>query len=485
MSGTESPLLTTAQATDVLTAVANRLSIVLTSSSRLSPGDLANAALVPGSPELDVSELASGVINVAFLAKNVLFKTATPIDVPDTGTLAGDAVAIATDPAAGGTPFPAPLGTVTTSPNPITKNVPGDLGQVFGTLSLPKLTVKVDIAWTVARQNDPRDPTAGKTVLAEGHDFVALGGIASPTVSLAIPPPFSELRIDTLRTPQPDRVCLSASITLTFGAVADPPPNTTNFVLTKTFTLGPVDIILLPVLIPTVVALFAEPNFGVTNDGTVLIWVPEHSPLTSARALFDQLRRVEKVLDALRGVGGMAAWLLGLDELLDALPDQPRIRFKATNAISKLDDVEIKAGVFFGLGSTTFDDAVESLIVFGLPGTVVHFFNDTNFKTKPATNQGMYTIRLDSKTEPPRTVPRNAIAMTDFEPDTTDNDHDWEDSLSSVKFDDAWLRLIGDECRPAGRRSAGGNVRDHHRPGRSRARAPPSAPPPHPVGRCT
>ncbi|MBV8758864.1 MAG: hypothetical protein JO257_16365 [Deltaproteobacteria bacterium] len=462
MSGTATSALTPAQASAVLEAIKANLSIVLTSGSRLVPGQLASATLLPATPEIDASELANGVLNLAFVAKNVLFKDPKPVAVPDAGDLTGDdlapTVANPGDPPTevlGGLPFPAPVGLTTTPSTATATNVPGDLGQVFGSIALPRLRVSVSVTWRLTRQKNPKSRWGERTPQVEGKDFIAMNGLSSPTVSLAIPPPFEELRLDTIASPQPDRACLFADVTLALGGSDD---GTSEHVPVKLgpFTLGPLEILLLPVLMPTVVAMFSEPNFGATNTGTVLVMVPEHSPLSSARALFDHLRRVESALDAVRGIGGVAAWLLGIDELLDAIPDQPRVRFKATNQIPRLGDVVIKPGVVFSLGETTFDDQTHSIAVLGLPGTQVNFFNDTDFKH---TDQGMYVVGIgaapfvairdledgDSKSEPPRTMPPGVIAT--FEPDTTDDDHDWEDSLSSVQFDPDWLSFVAEQAK--------------------------------------
>lgn len=459
MSGTATAKLAEDQAKAVLAAVQSSMSLVLTSAARVNPGQTISAALIPTAPQIDASELANGIINVAFTAKNVLFKTADPISIPTYGDLRGDADApnTAAGSVLGGVPFPAPLGTVSTPPNPTNTNVPGDLGQVFGIVAVPKLKVKVDIHWRLTKQIDPHDPSKGAQTLDEGHDFVATNGVSSPTLSVVIPPTFSELRFDTLTSPQPDRVCLFADITLTldFSDPKDKGP------ATSTFSLGPVEILLLPVLIPTVVAIFSEPNFGVTNTGTVLVIVPEHSPISSVRALIDQLRRVESALDGVRSIASVAAWLLGIDELVNAIPDQPRVRFKAANLIRKFSDIEVKPGVIFNIGSTNFDDQAQSLMVFGLPGTKVWFYNDTYLRIPPATNQGHYAIDLvatpfvairdledgDASSEPPHTMPPNSSTLPiifSWAPDKSDSDKDWEQSMSSFKFDDEWLAIVED-----------------------------------------
>lgn len=445
MSGTATSDLTTTQATAVLNAVKGALQVVLTSTGRVEPGKTITAALVPAAPEIDASELANGALNLALTTKDVLYNNASVQSVPGSGDLGGSALAGSSG-VASGQVFPPPIGTVGGAISSAT-NIPGLLTQLFGTVALPRLKVRLNVHWVLRKQIDPRDPSKGAVTLREGNDFVALSGLDSPNVSVIVPPTFTELTLKTLERPQVDRVCLTAQVTLQLGATTLPQ-----------FDVGPVEILLFPALIPTVVALFDEPNFGVTSEGTVLIVVPKHSPITSARQLFRRLRQIESALDGLRGTVGIAAWLLGIDELLDAIPEEPRLRFKAADEINKFGDIEVKPGPFFGLlPGKNFDDEAHSLIVLGVPGVKVHFFNDTNFKHLPGSDQGKYVITLnttpfiairdmadgDSRIEPPLTMPPGSI--TDFEPDTTDDDHDWEDSLSSTKFDEDWLRLVAAE----------------------------------------
>ena len=442
MSGTTTQALTggaSGQAQAVLAQVQASLRSILTSSSRVLPGQAITAAVVPLSPIIDVSDLANGVIDVALGAKDVVFKDASVLPVPLQGNLGGTSVATALASTSGGEPFPPPVGPTLPVLNPlgtpVTTNVTGTLSQLFGTFALPSLKIGATIDWTVRRQIDPTDPSKGAQTLAEGQDFVATSGLASPSISLVLPPTFVEMRLDTLTDPQLDRACLIATVTLSLAGE------------TLKFSLPPLEILLLPLPIPTIVALFDQGNFNVSYGGSVLIMVPARSALSSAKALFTTLQRIEGVIDAIRGIAGIAGWLLGLDELIGALPDQTRIRFIAGDQVPKLSAVQIQPGPLWGLlPGRTFDDATRSLFVFGVPGTTVKFFNDVNFKT----DQGHYTVTLqlspfvaireladyfgnqDSRTVAPLTLPPNAI--TDWSPDNGDDDHDWQYSLSSVQF---------------------------------------------------
>lgn len=66
MSGVPSPPLSDAQADQVLAIVRQQLQLVLTSPTRIRPGQPLTAAVVPSSPAPDVSELRNGVPDLDF-----------------------------------------------------------------------------------------------------------------------------------------------------------------------------------------------------------------------------------------------------------------------------------------------------------------------------------------------------------------------------------------------------------------------------------
>lgn len=436
MSGTSSGLLSDAQANAVLSLVRQQLKVVLTSATHVQPGLPTTASVIPSTPVIDASELANGVLNLAWSAKDVLFNNPNPVTVPspseinDATGLDGDQLLTGLGGIAGKQPFPPPLLGGTVVPQ-----TAGLAAQLFGTISPPQLKVQIKLAWKLTKQDG--------TLLKEGEDFIASQGLSSPTVALTIVPPHRELRLDTLRNPGGSVVCLSVDVTLQLGATVFP-----------TFTLGPLPLLLLPLLIPTIVVLFSEPNFDMGHESAALILVPKHSPFSSAAPVFKTLRSVESVVSALRGVGGLAGFFLGLDELLGSVPDQPRFRFVAADQINRLGDVVIKEKPWYAVFSSdeTFDDAVQSLMVFGLPGTTVHFFNDTDCVI---TDQGGYDITLgpldffacirDLNTNndvAPVTYPEGSVSH--FDADSTGDDN-WNTDLSSVQFGQDLLDTAANE----------------------------------------
>jgi|GEM_PF-6320001 len=460
MSGVEAPPLSTDQATDVLNSIKSLLRVTLTSPTRTEPGQPVTASLVPASPEIDASDLAAGVLNLGLLTKNVVHTNKNILDVPDSGDLSGDHLA-STAALAGGQPFPLPVAIPSTTATVTQLNIPGLLGQIFGTVSIPRLKVQVEIRWILRDQQ-------GNELKDEEGAFVAPQGLTSPSVSLIIPPIFEEWRADTVKNPPTSVFCLSARLTLTLTSTTTLGP----------FEVGPVPVIVLPLLIPTVVVLCSEPNFGVntgqqlhggdvTDDhiqeednvglSSALIAVPEHSPFTSAAALFKALRKVESAVDALSGLADFLGFFLPLGDLL-SIPEQPRLRFSAADGIPKFSRIILKPKTFFFLtyDHDTFDDKVFSILVVGLPGTKVRFFSDTNFSK--TSDQGFYTLlvgpelfvavrTLDtSVNRPPVTFPPNqALDLDGVEgkPDTSDgNDGLWHTDMSSMAFDDDWLHEI-------------------------------------------
>ena len=442
MSGTLTTDLPVAQATAILQAVYNSLQIVLTSPARTKPGQLITASLVPASPLLDVSELANGILNLAVTSKDVLYKNANVIPVPAAaapGDFGGDLLA-GTVNAAGGQPFPPPLGALGGSTVATLTNIPGLLGQIFGTLAIPQLKVRIQIKWVV-RKN-------GK-ILDESTDFLALQGIRSPAVSLTLPPTIHEMRLDTITIPRLDVACLHAEVSLSLGSTSLP-----------TLVVPAAPILLLPLLLPSVVAIFSEPNFGVLKPTMTLVVVPRHSPLSSLKPLLDELNKIQNVISGLSSLAQFAGWLLGLSELTNALTDQPRVRFVSTDKIDSFDDVDIKPGPLFGLlGDDNFDDVAKSILMLGVEGTKAWFYNDDNQTT--GGDQGYYALEVqkdklyvmvrdlaqtDASSAPPDPHPPYPFSASDWHKDSYYYSPTWNGSMSSFQFDPPWLQAMADEA---------------------------------------
>lgn len=449
MSGIANTELASQQALRILNAVAARLRVVRTGPRHVQPGESLLAQLVPASLDLDVSDLADLAFDAAGIAKDMFLANKDPFPVPpaeslaDSGDFAGSEVVrdVPTQ-FAGGKPFVQPPLVSTVAP--ITSGpVPGLLGQLFGTVKLPDLRVSLEVKWILA--------DADGYPLEEGSDFVALDGLSSPSVALVVAPSLAEYRHDTLLKPGGTQYCLWLSVTLKLGAAQ---------VATM---IGPLPFVQLPLLVPTVVGLFSEDNFAVTSSSAALLVVPAHSPFVSLEPLLKMLETLDRSLDKLRGIGKLAGFLLGIGNVLGAIPQTPRLRLTATNRIDHLGAYVIKPRPWYDfLGSDdTFDDRVNSLFVLGAPGTRVHFFNDEKCEL---TAQGGFTIALNTVATLDGDLPDAFVAVPSFyvsndaapptmppgrssldRADTTGDGNQWDTDLTSLRFADTFINTVGGE----------------------------------------
>jgi hypothetical protein len=457
MSGIKSTGLQPAQAQQILNEVKNRLQISLQSPTRLLPGQPLIASIIPDAPTIDISELVNGVINLAWLEKDVLFKNLKAVDIPSLDTanaidLNGDHILTQLQSDASNVikqPFPLPpLSTTSVT------QVPGLAAQLAGTITLPRLSLTLKIEWIVEKNGVQQ---------TDGKDLVALNGLTNTSVSVLLPPIFRELRVDTLTNPGGEIFCLSAKVTLIIGSH------------TLSIKLGPTPVLQLPVLVPTIVALFSEPNFSVTDNSSAVILVPRHSLFSSAAPLFKELRKIESVLDSLQTLAGIAGFILGLREITSLL-DHPRLRFIASDGIPHLGEIILKRKPWYDVfgEDENFEDRTSSLFIFGIPGTQVGFYNFRTFNEDGAfyeiTLRNSVTVGTppydflslpdyfvairsfataaerdmdpNRNTSPPVTFPAGRITRQWDEPD---EENVWDDMIGSVRFIPDWLDKLKED----------------------------------------
>lgn len=443
-------------ATTIIDQLIARLRIILRSSPWIEPGQPVNLSLVPAAHEISVTDLVEGALNLAWTGKNVIHENPDLVMVHDATNFHGDELAKdrlrendSSSQVLGGIAFPAPSPLTTASTTPTTTNITGLFGQIFGSLDLREAKLKMEIKWTVHNQDGVE--------LAEGKELIGLSGLTSPDVSLLMLPPFGEARLDNLEKPAAEVRCIRAHATITLAGV------------TKTVPVGPVPVLALPLLLPTVVAIGRHPDFSNTasSAGATLVLVPKHSPFSSLEELNDEIGRVRSILSSLTRLAKIGTFLLGLRSLNFAL-NAPYIRFFARDRLDKFSEFEIGSRLPFGFFSIDFDDTASACMVFGLPLTKVQFFNDTKLRHLPGSKQGMFEITvgpqmfviirdLKAKDADGKPIPFPNLALadygipeadvlkviTDFEPDQIDND--FNDSMSSVSFDKDWLGAMAGE----------------------------------------
>jgi hypothetical protein len=400
MSGVSANTLPAAELQKILSAAMNRLHVRLTSSNVVAPGATITASIAGAGVEVDVTDLLDGVLNIDWQA----FTQAALGAITDSANSLR-ALITETDkalPTAG----PAPL------PNAITAATPaGLLGRLVGAVSLPRLRVRADIRWQVTDSQGNE--------LIEGEDFIAPNGLALPDVLIKIPPLFRELDafdypgssanlqpINPLATPSACTFRLQVRVVLSVGdvfidrvlsaapAFSDPslstPPTLRHPAdLVPDGTAPGIPLIVLPLPVPTLVALFSNAEFNPTDPSPakLLVVVPHGSPITSLEQLNRILRKIDQVVSDLRQLPFFAASLLGLDLVNDALSGQPGARLVSAQADNSYRDFTKVVyyseptrfwWIKIGTQDVTFNDEAMSMVLLGMPGTQVSFFNQAD-----------------------------------------------------------------------------------------------------------
>lgn len=420
MPSGDSALLDESAACDLLRRVVRGMRIGPQTSTVLQPGDEMLASVVPAAPELALDDLAVAGIELVWGTV-----TQTPPDELPLPSLGG--------------------GTSDLS----------DLQALGGRVAPPRLRVLVDVRWKLT-DKDGVDQ-------GEGHDVGMPAGSQATEIRLQIPPALRELTLEELENPVPTWFCLSAEVTLTIetgkldGNVGGPCAavndgalgSSTADRISLTRRLPGIPIAQLPVLIPTMVLVGTEPNFDLTTKSALLIVVPEDSPLTNAQAAFEEAKRLEKIVRSLRRLGGAASWLLGLEDVLAAIPEQPVVRFKVAkkhnghSGINNLGGIKLRPRPWYHFLNPhdSMHNCSESVAVVGPPGRRVRFYDAKNFKTM----HGAYTIQVDVEAQAvavipdlntpddvkPVTTPAGRVLDNGFEKSTEGT---WARALDSLEF---------------------------------------------------
>ncbi|MFA8330371.1 hypothetical protein [Burkholderia ubonensis] len=401
MSGVRTGKLPDDEIDKILNAALDRLHVQLTSPSKVQVGASVTAKIVGASAEIDVSDLLDGVLNIDWLA----FTSATLGDVSSTANSLETLTGVVGSTLAGASSAPA-TGSIKAAPT-------GILGQVLGSVSIPRLRVRAEIGWQLTDAQGNR--------LIEGEDFVAPNGLGLPEVLLHIPPIFQPLDSfdphdsHPIARPVACTFRLSAYVTLSvtdrqvsrrlrpLALVKSPLPGAAPRPLAHARDLVPsgnafgIPLLVMPLLVPTLLALFSNEGFNPVDPqpGRMLIVVPHGSPITSLEQLNGLLRKIDQEVSNLRQLPYVAASLLGIDLLGNALSSQPAARIVSATPVDE--GVEFPQGVRnfqdivyysqpsriwwirIGDENVTFNDVAQSAILIGMPGTRVVFFNDADY----------------------------------------------------------------------------------------------------------
>jgi hypothetical protein len=269
----------------------------------------------------------------------------------------------------------------------ITGNVGGHIkGRITGTINNLKGSVKAPqllpsapvpaVEWYIEDGNGKR--------LAENVDFVMLNstGLTNPAPSLAFLPVFAELSagVDLI-----SRRRIFCKVTVTVGSD------------TKDRLLGPVDIVLPKIQLPTVLVMTEHAVTGKGYPGAVLVAVPSQS-LLQLDQLIDKLQEVQVVLNRLQTVSQVIGFGETVEQInrITELIGNPSIRvprFVKADGVMDLWYVMRMPGGFLGFGYESWEDCISSLIMIGPPGRVARFYNAKNFWER----RGAFEIVLGRK----------------------------------------------------------------------------------------
>jgi len=243
--------------------------------------------------------------------------------------------------------------------------ITGTIKNLTGSVKAPKLLPSppvITVEWYIEDGNGKR--------LTVNTDFVMQGNttLTNAAASVMFLPVFAELSagVDLI-----SRRRIFCKVTVKVGS------DTTDRLL------GPVDILLPKVQLPTVLVMTEHAVSGAGFPGAVLVAVPSQS-LLALDQLTDKLREVKVVLDRIQNLAQLAGFgdtLAQIDQII-ALIGSPTSRiptFVKQDQVMDLWYVMREPGGFLGFGYKSWEDCISSLIMIGPPGRVARFYNAKNF----------------------------------------------------------------------------------------------------------
>lgn len=334
----------------------------------VQPGQPVRVRLSPSALDLHVTDLLPGELSLTWITKSVRFndhRTEPALAASPFNLAALDQPGVLE----GGMPARAPLAGNIVGTEGLS-GVPGQLAQLAGTVPISvEVPVDVHVEWAVHDE-------AGATVASGPATFSAPQGTVGPDVSFVFAPQTVELTADT---PTPTvRLFIRARVTLSAGATQHPP-----------FPLPDIPVVIPAIAIPTVVVFFVNSNFA-GSGGAAFIVVPDNSQLKNLEQLQTVLNTLQSTLAPLTSIARLAAFLLGIQELSNALSAQPHVQFRVTRdyRFNRFDKVRlIERDWAF---DTQAEDSLSSMIFIGPRLKVVECFNARNTND----DEGHFTLTI-------------------------------------------------------------------------------------------
>lgn len=282
----------------------------------VADGALIRAGLVPDVSTVDLKNFVSGGLSEPVLAPIRLAAAVKNVGFPTGAIVTGDP----TDPATRLDAAPLPDAEDLTASPPPTPDSPlqivqGLLAGLEGVIPVGMVVpdfvaVSATVCWRVVPGDcdlplgDGESPTGG--VLDGDRKCTAI--TTGSQVEIPVLPPIVPLKAGGAAA------CVylvSADVTLqAFG-------------VERSVQLGPIEVPVPGVAVPTVFVAFSERAFNTGKDGARLVVVPTDVPVQSLGVLIDTLNSVQSALGSLTGFVRIVGFLAGLGNVLNALRPSP------------------------------------------------------------------------------------------------------------------------------------------------------------------
>jgi hypothetical protein len=398
---------------EMLEALAQEMGLTNTGAGTLSPGARGTFEIKTPDTALSVVELLTHSLDLTWLDKKVRFTLPNPL--------------------------PPPLNTALSTPGNVIQQVlkipllqrvvdlvrPGTsglLGQVQGTWKMPvdkPVSVSFEVKWVVK--------DAAGTVMAEGNAYLAPDGLTSPHASFVFKPPVVS---DEDGAFAPVRYDINASVKLSGGGLS-----------TGWIDLPSVPILVAPLRVPTVLALFVNRNFqdqAADEQGAVLLMFPENSNLRALQPLINALNAISSGLAPLTTFAEFASLVGALPDVTGGLTGATHVVPAVQDDISNLNDwTLIQRSIFEN--DTEAEDEISSLIFIGAAGKRVRCYNARNFDTGEgeidvSAGSECYVLIRDLSGKHPATEPANRSNVPVEPPGGLLKPDSFNDAFSSVRF---------------------------------------------------
>ncbi|WP_407285880.1 hypothetical protein [Streptomyces sp. BP-8] len=227
--------------------------------------------------------------------------------------------------------------------------------------------------------------------------------------------------------PEPKSIRIRATVTLSVALA------TGTVVSSVSTPLLSANLLVTPLPIPTIFAMFRHKNFSAKDGAAVLLLVPEYikpSPGT-INQVTTKLENLRNDLDLLADLGG---WFLpelsAITQFTDSVNAQPRVHLRVANEYRNLNSITLIQRSWWQ-NDTEAEDEISSVMLFGLGKSIQCYqhrrFGGRSFKLRTATAEPLSSV-TDLSPDIPPSQPANKVEVVD------NKKGGFENRLSSMKF---------------------------------------------------